>query len=142
MTKTSVLLSVKKYKVVFLIGLFLLVYWGKLKYDFSKIVNNGTIGICYVISYNTRGKSGPYLKYIYYINNEKLINSVTTNGKVQSYQKGKYYRIKYLKDNPSESVLYLDKQITDSITIAKFKVDMLRSKELEIEAIRDKQLKN
>ncbi len=133
---------VQKYKVLITVFALLIIYGVKVEFDKNQIIREGVFDIGYVNFYSSGiPNSGPYLKYIYYINDKKYDNMVTTEGDVKPNNEGRYYRIKYLKDDPSESILYLDKQITDSIAIAKFKEDMLRSNELEIEAIRSKLLK-
>lgn len=134
------MIYLNKYKLVLIGGLILLIYLLNLKHDFDEVDNNGIEKVGYVLSYNTRGSSGPYLIYAYYVDNVKYTNMIVAGGDVKQSHKEKYYIVKYLKEKPHKSILYLNNEIRDSLRIAKFKEQKLISRQMEIDEVRRKQL--
>ncbi|WP_157208251.1 hypothetical protein [Mariniflexile maritimum] len=132
----------QKYKIVIIVVGILGFMLVRGKYFNNRIEKEGVSSIGYVYDINWGGNTSPFLYYTYYVNDEKhknIKNSESFENLDDRYVK-KYYRIKYLKDNPKKSIMYLDKRITDSLLINEFIESTKRSRKKEIETVRKEQL--
>ncbi|UOX34213.1 hypothetical protein LXD69_01555 [Flavobacterium sediminilitoris] len=105
------------YKFIILGFLLVLGYLVFKGYNYKKEINeNSKTTIAKFLHYKNFPKTKKYY-FKYFVNEKRFVNSYGQTQKGFHKNKGKFYSIKYSKNDPNKIIVNFDKEITDTVAI-------------------------